>query len=111
MRGSATRVGELVTFERRSTMYRAWMTVGPLCAIASLKGSSKGKGVEHNMLLMRVSWFRRPIFLSLTTVLVVSLSACDGGPTAPAGGAPNLVVQLTDAPVPGWSKSTSPSRT
>ncbi len=28
MRGSAARVGELVTFERRSTMYRAWMTVG-----------------------------------------------------------------------------------
>ena len=28
MRGSAPRVGESVTFERRSTMYRAWMTVG-----------------------------------------------------------------------------------
>ncbi len=40
MRGSAARVGELVTFERRSTMYRAWMTVGlilltlPGCATA-----------------------------------------------------------------------------
>ena len=28
MRGSAPRVGESLTFERRSTMYRAWMTVG-----------------------------------------------------------------------------------
>ena len=53
------------------------------------------------MLLISVSWSRRPIFLSLATILVVTLGACDGGPTAPSSAAANLVVQLTDAPVEG----------
>ena len=51
------------------------------------------------MLLMNVAWSRRPIFLSATTILIATLSACDRGPTAPSSAAANLVVQLTDAPV------------
>ena len=53
------------------------------------------------MLLMNVAWSRRPICLSVTTILIATLSACDGGPTAPSSATANLVVQLTDAPVQG----------
>ena len=54
--------------------------------------------VLHKMMRrMSVSWLRRLPCLSLT-VLAATLAACDDGPTTPSRPAPNLVVQLTDAP-------------